>query len=69
MIQTQEELGEELCNYCSCTNYGEHPSQMYTQNGIYFCEGCRCKEAYIDYLDSIGFNEEIAKYAFNVKRK
>lgn len=47
---TQEELADELCNYCAPTRYGEHSSYG-TPNGIVMCEGRFCGEAYQEYLD------------------
>lgn len=50
MIKSIGELEEteELCEYCSCTDYGTEKinTNMWNQ-----CEGCNCKEAYKDYLE------------------
>lgn len=49
-FSTMEELEEELCGYCSPTNYGE-VSSCVTPNGYVSCEGRYCNEAYQKYLD------------------
>ena len=49
-FSTMEELEEELCGYCSPTNYGE-VSSCVTPNGFYSCEGRFCDGAYQEYLD------------------
>lgn len=41
---------EELCRYCYRTDYGKHASCV-TPNGIEFCEGRYCDEAYKAYKD------------------
>lgn len=43
-----EELGEELCNHCPCTDYGISEVNTGYWN---LCEGCRCQEAYQNYLE------------------
>lgn len=48
---TIEELDEQLCNYCSRTEYGEKRSCS-TPNGYWSCEGAWCDEAYTEYLDN-----------------
>lgn len=49
MKKTIEELGEELCNYCICSDYGEKRINTNPDN---WCEGINCDSAYDDYLDS-----------------
>lgn len=49
-FSTMEELDEELCGYCSPTNYGE-VSSCVTPNGFSSCEGMFCDDAYQKYLD------------------
>ncbi len=68
MLQTFEEMcdSEEICEYCSATDYGEHKS-CYTPNGYWMCEGAWCKDAYDDYLDENETTENIVKYASVVK--
>ncbi len=50
--ETFEELSdrEELCKYCSDTDYGKYGSYG-TPNGPVFCEGRWCDKAYQEYLD------------------
>lgn len=45
---TIEELDDELCKYCPCTEYGL--TQINT-GAFNLCEGINCKEAYENYLD------------------
>jgi hypothetical protein len=67
MLQTLDELceSEELCKYCSATEFGEHKFGT-TPNGYYSCEGSFCEEAYDSYLDDKNMTENIVKYACNV---
>ena len=48
-----EELSdtEDLCQYCSNTDYGEHKYDISSRWGMVSCEGCWCDEAYQTYLD------------------
>ena len=46
---TKEELGEELCNHCSFTEYGIISINTNPNN---LCEGRNCDEAYEEYLDN-----------------
>lgn len=46
----QENLDEELCDYCKVTRCGGSPSTQ-TPNGYWACEGRWCSEAYQEYLD------------------
>ena len=48
MLKTQEELGEELCKYCSYTEYSTKKVNTGPWN---LCEGSRCKEAYDRYCE------------------
>ena len=50
---TLEELmdSEELCHYCSETDYGEHKYIISSYWGMVPCEGQWCDEAYKQYLD------------------
>ncbi len=68
MLQTFEEMcdSEEICEYCSATDYGKHKSCV-TPNGYWSCEGSWCKDAYDDYLDENETTENIVKYASVVK--
>lgn len=57
-IETQEDLGEELCDYCPLENhlkgvrcYGGQPVM---------CEGSHCKEAHTYYLDNF-LEERLSK--------
>lgn len=45
---SQEELGEELCEYCPYTDYGSIPVGTGPWN---LCEGVCCDEAYENYLE------------------
>lgn len=51
-----EELGEDLCKWCPLDEYLQgsklHP------NGHYSCEGCRCQEAYEQYLEDFSEKSE-----------
>ena len=68
MLQTFEEMcdSEEICSYCSHTEYGEYKSGV-TPNGYWSCEGSWCKDAYEDYLDENGTTDNIVKYASVIK--
>ena len=48
-----EELSdtEDLCSYCSDTDYGEHKYDISSCWRMVSCEGCWCDEAYQTYLD------------------
>ena len=63
---TKEELGEELCDHCSFTEYGLIPVNTNQYN---LCEGSCCDEAYMEYLDNnqhqIGTNMDHKKVIFN----
>lgn len=50
-----EELDEELCEYCPCTDYGSAKVNTGSWN---LCEGCRCEEAYQNYLEDEENEEE-----------
>jgi hypothetical protein len=50
MIKTIEELGEELCQYCRFTEYGERKANTNPHN---LCEGRFCDEAYEYYLEAM----------------
>lgn len=49
MIKTQEELEDELCKYCPCTDYGYVEINTGPHN---LCEGIGCNEAYKNYLEN-----------------
>lgn len=68
MLQTFEELcdSEEICEYCSATDYGEHKS-CHTPNGYWMCEGSWCEDAYDEYLDENETTENIVRYASVVR--
>ena len=53
-IKTKEELEEELCEYCPCTDYGSVQINTAPWN---MCEGCCCDDAYNEYLDYCGDEE------------
>lgn len=48
MKMSIEELGDELCKHCPCTDYGREQVNTAPYN---LCEGRRCEEAYENYLD------------------
>lgn len=58
MIKTYEELGEELCRHCFCTEYGENLNAPYPSVYSNGCEGMYCKEAYENYLEECEEEEE-----------
>lgn len=47
---TEQELDDELCSYCSRTDYGEKKGYSYP-GGYVSCEGSYCSEAYDEYLE------------------
>lgn len=47
---TEQELDDELCSYCSRTDYGEKKCYSYP-GGYVSCEGSYCSEAYDEYLE------------------
>lgn len=48
MAKSKEELEDQLCKYCPCTEYGITK----INDGPYnLCEGISCDEAYQNYLD------------------
>lgn len=50
MNKTYEELGEELCKYCFCTEYGDNINLANPSAYSNGCEEMYCKEAYEYYL-------------------
>jgi hypothetical protein len=52
---TQEELGDDLCKYCSLEKKG-----VYGVDGGYMagCEGSRCDSAYENYLNYCDENQK-----------
>lgn len=48
MPKSIDELGEELCRHCSCTEHGTEKANTSLWN---LCEGINCKEAYENYLE------------------
>jgi hypothetical protein len=52
---TQEELGDDLCKYCSLEK-----NVVYGVDGGYMagCEGSRCDSAYENYLDYCDENQK-----------
>lgn len=59
MNKTIEELGEELCNYCFCTEYGLNlDAPKMKAPYLLGCEGMYCKEAYENYLEECEEEEE-----------
>lgn len=47
---SMEDLVEELCCYCSQTDYSDK-KEIHTPSGVWMCEGTWCGEAYQAYLD------------------
>ena len=54
-IKTKEELEEELCEYCPCTDYGNVKINTNQHN---LCHGDRCDDAYENYKESWGRDNE-----------
>ena len=52
MFLTKEDLGEDLCSYCSITDYGREKGYYADSTGYHFCEGSYCDEAYENYLET-----------------
>jgi len=48
-IKSKEDLEEELCSYCPCTEYGQAKVNTGPHN---MCEGFRCDDAYENYKES-----------------
>lgn len=46
-IKTYDELEDQLCDYCPLTQFGDRVNT----NQYNLCEGCKCLEAYDNYLD------------------
>lgn len=46
---TKEELEDELCKYCPCTDYGDTKINTGPHN---LCEGIACDQAYKNYLEN-----------------
>lgn len=55
MPKTREELNEELCKYCPCTEFGHKEVNTGYWN---LCEGYACDEAYKSYLENHEEEEE-----------
>lgn len=49
MTKKKEELEDELCTYCPCTEFGNTKINTGYWN---LCEGCRCDKAYENYLEN-----------------
>jgi hypothetical protein len=61
MPKSIEELDDELCRYCHCTEYGsnmEAPKIKGTPSGYSSCEGAYCNDAYDYYLEHQEEEEE-----------
>ena len=48
-----------ICTYCRFTDYGCTSCEHLTPNGVVFCEGAGCEEAYRDYIDDTGDNTDL----------
>lgn len=48
-----------ICEYCSCTEYGEYPCEIITPNGYSSCEGVGCELALDAYNDDIDNEEQL----------
>ena len=48
-MKSLEELGEELCEFCAYTEYGEYKANTGPHN---LCEGAYCGETYENYIDN-----------------
>lgn len=51
-MESYLELGEELCEYCRCTDYGAEEPPKVTKFNL-GCEGNWCEEAYQKYKEDI----------------
>jgi len=49
------DVGDELCNFCPYTDYGDYKANTGPHN---LCEGCDCGIAYDHYLDDYFCNEQ-----------
>lgn len=47
MKKSIEQLGDELCNHCRCTEFGQTDPISWLK-----CEGMFCDEAYENYLET-----------------
>ena len=47
MLESMEDLGDELCEYCHCTDDGPVNTNQYN-----LCEGNWCNDAYDSYIDN-----------------
>lgn len=47
---SMEDMDEEMCTYCSATDYGEK-KEIHTPSGVWMCEGTWCADAYQEYMD------------------
>lgn len=48
-----EEVMEDLCVYCLCTEYGVNMKAKEASGVSFGCEGVYCKEAYERYLEEL----------------
>lgn len=51
MVKSKDDLDEELCLYCECTDYGDREINTNPHN---MCGGVLCDIAYDNYLDEEG---------------
>lgn len=58
-----EEIKEEVCNYCKCTDYG---SEKINTNQYNQCEGTWCSEALTEYKEDKEFDKEQKKEENNM---
>lgn len=56
MVLTKEELAEDLCRYCPCTEFG---FQRINTGPWNMCEGGYCDDAYANYLEERDDDDEI----------
>jgi len=63
-IKTFEQMEDELCDYCECTEFGSCKVNTSPYN---LCEGAWCDKAYDNYLDTVRHTEKEIKVAVKVK--
>lgn len=63
-IKTFEQMEDDLCNYCECTEFGSCKVNTSPYN---LCEGRYCEKAYNYYLDAVGHTEKEVNIAVKTK--
>jgi hypothetical protein len=52
-IESKEELGDTLCDYCPLESYARGVQGVGGKTGYISCEGMYCDEAYENYLEEM----------------